>query len=144
MEGIERICITAKDCSLSVFPSDDAQAHITSSYKDGDCEIAFRSEDTSLYVETTGRISEESVTGAVNLYIPMDAYESLEVSLDGCVFTAGTLEPYLQGIHQSRWRSQWLFINTGILKEFEGKFNWCCLIELTRPFIFRKGLIITR
>ena len=30
MEGIERICITAKDCSLSVFPSEDAQAHITS------------------------------------------------------------------------------------------------------------------
>ena len=38
MEGIERICITAKDCSLSVFPSDDAQARITSSYKDGDCD----------------------------------------------------------------------------------------------------------
>ena len=142
MEGIERICITAKDCSLSVFPSEDAQAHITSSYKDGDCEIAFRSEDTSLYVETTGRISEESVTGAVNLYIPMDAYESLEVSLDGCVFTAGTLEPYLQGnvsIKADGGHSG-CFINTGIPKEFEGKFNLVLLDRADATIHLQEGL----
>lgn len=125
MEGIERICITAKDCSLGVFPSDDAQAHITSSYKDGDCEIAFRSEDASLYIETTGRISEEPITGAVALYIPMDAYKSLEISLEGCVFTAGTFEPYLQGnvsIKADGGHSG-CFMNVGIPKEFEGEFS---------------------